>query len=64
MLPVSLQVLSIARQERRAPSLHQRETPIEANSTKASDESDLDTLDLKENELVRNGVRDEKVKKR
>ena len=53
--------MSGARQTRRAPSLHQWETPVEANSTKASDESNLYTPDLKGNELVkRNDARNEK----
>ena len=47
LLPVSLQVMYGARQVRRAPSLHQRETPIEANSTEASDKSNLDTPNLR-----------------
>ena len=37
----------------RAPSLHHRETPIKASSTKTSNESDLDTPDLKGNKLVK-----------
>ena len=51
LLPISLQVVSGARQTRRAPSLHQRETPVKANSAEASNESNLDTLDLKRNEI-------------
>ena len=47
LLPVSLQIVFGARQARRAPSLHQWETHVEANSTKASDESNLDTPYLK-----------------
>ena len=54
-----------ARQARRAPSLLYWETLVEANSTKASDVSDLDTPDLKRNKSVKeNDARDEKVKKR
>ena len=48
---VRLQVVSGARKARRAPSLHQWKTPIEANSTKASDESNFNTLDLKGSEI-------------
>ena len=47
LLPVSLQIMSGARQTRRAPSLHQWETLVKANSTEASNESNLDTPDLK-----------------
>ena len=51
-----------ARQVRRAPSLHKRETHVKTNSTEASDESDLDNPDLKENESVkRNDARDKKA---
>ena len=53
LLPISLQVMFGARQVRRAPSLHQWETPIEANSAEASDESNLDTPDLKREESVK-----------
>ena len=39
--------MSGAGKARRAPSLHQWETPIVANSAKASNESNLDTPNLK-----------------
>ena len=53
-----------ARQARRAPSLYQRKSHVKANSTKASDESNLDTPDLKRNESVKeNDARDDEVKK-
>ena len=49
---------------RRAPSLHQWETPVKANSVEASNEFNLDTQNLKRNELVkRNDARDKKGKK-
>ena len=38
---------------RRAPSLHQWETPIKANSSKALNESNLDTPDLKKDKSVK-----------
>ena len=64
LLLVSLQIMSEARQTRRAPSLHQWETPIKANSAEASNESNLDTLNLKRNESVkRNDARDKEGKK-
>ena len=47
LFPVSLQIMSAARQVRRAPSLYQWETPVKANSIEASNESNLDTPDLK-----------------
>ena len=53
LLPVSLKVMSGARQARRAPSLHQWETSIKANSTEASNESNLNTPDLKRDESVK-----------
>ena len=44
--------------------MHQWETHVNANSTKASNESNLYTLDLKRDEFVkRNDVGDKKVKK-
>ena len=47
---------------RRAPSLYQWETPIKANSAEASNESNLDTPNLKRNESVkRNDVRDKEA---
>ena len=53
-----------ARQMRRAPSLHQWKAPVEANSTKASNESNFDTPDLKRYESVkRNDARDKKDRK-
>ena len=58
MLLVSLQVMSGARQVRRAPSLHQWETLIEANSAKSSDESNLDTPDLKRDKSVKELVQE------
>ena len=49
---------------RRAPSLHQWETPIEANSVEASNESNFDTPYLKRDKLVkRNDARDKEVRK-
>ena len=53
LLPVSLQIVFGARQMRRAPSLHQWETSIKANRAKASNESNLDTTDLKRKESVK-----------
>ena len=47
LFSVSLQIMSEARQTRRAPSLHQWETHVKANSAEASNESNLDTPDLK-----------------
>ena len=50
---------------RRAPSLHQWETPINANSAEALNESNLDIPNLKRNESVkRNDARDKEGKKR
>ena len=50
---------------RRAPSLHQWETPVNANSAEVSNESNLDTPNLKRNKLVkRNDARDKEGKKR
>ena len=64
MLPVSLQVMSGTRHVKRAPSLHQWETPVKANSTEASNESNLDIPNLKRNESVkRNDARDKEGKK-
>ena len=49
---------------RRAPSLHQWETPIKANSAEASNESRLNAPNLKRDESVkRNGAGDKEVKK-
>ena len=50
---ISLQVMYGARQARRAPSLHQKKAPVKANSTEASDKSDINTLDLKEVNKIR-----------
>ena len=59
LFPVSLQIISEARQMRRALSLHQWETSVKANSVEASNESNLDTPNLKRNESVkRNDARD------
>ena len=45
---------------KRAPS----ETPVKANSAEASNESNLDTLNIKRNESIkRNDVRDKEDKK-
>ena len=53
-----------SKQARRAPSLHQTETPVKTNSTEASDESDLDTPNLKGNKQIKEKLaRDRKVKK-
>ena len=49
---------------RRAPSLHQWETLVKANSAEASNESNLDTPNLKRNKSIkRNDVRDKEGKK-
>ena len=65
MLPVSLQIMSGARQTRRAPSLHKWETLVKANSAKASNESSLNAPNLKRNESVkRNDASDKEGKKR
>ena len=53
MLPISLQVISGARKAGRAPSLHQWKTPIEANSAKTSNESNLNTPNLRGDILVK-----------
>ena len=45
--------MSEARQVRRAPSLHQWETPVKANSVEASDESSLNAPNLKRDESVK-----------
>ena len=64
LIPISLQIIYGAQQTRRALSLHQWETPIKANSTEASNESSLDTLDLKRKESEkRNEARDKEGKK-
>ena len=49
---------------RRAPSLHQWETPLKANGTEVSNEFNLDTPNLKRNESVKtNDARDKEGKK-
>ena len=49
---------------RRAPSLHQWETPVKANSAEVSDESSLNAPNLKRDESVkRNDARDKEGKK-
>ena len=64
LLLVSLQIMSGARQTRRALFLHQWETSVKVNSVEASNESNLDTLNLKRDESEkRNDVRDKEGKK-
>ena len=49
---------------RRASSLHQWETPVEANSAEASNESSIDTPNLKRNESIkRDDARDKEGNK-
>ena len=64
LFPVSLQIMSGARQMRRAPSLYQWDTHVKANSAEASNESNLNTLNLKRNESVKmNDARNKEGKK-
>ena len=53
-----------ARQARRAISLHHWETHVKANSTKASNESNLDTPDLERDKSVKELVQEIKNVKR
>ena len=53
-----------AKQVRRAPSLYQWKTLIEANSTKAPNESNLDIPDLKRDKSIKELVQEIKNVKR